>query len=570
MSSGLQIGCRKRLISVQSLFFVLVLAFQASTAQQFEWAQSVSGLGLDVCRAVTTDSQGNVIVVGSFNGSAQIGGVSISGDGLEEAFIAKFNSNGTLLWTNVISGPGEDLARGVVTDSEDNIYVVGHFTDTVTFNVSESDTAAARSQGGQDVFIAKYAPDGYFLWHLTGGGPEDDTATDIDWSPWAGKLYVSGGFQGRAQFGTAAILSTGLTDAFLLQIDGFGNAHWVQSGGGSEHDVGAAVSVDKVDESVYLVGDYYQTANFSGIQLTSQGSSDTYLAKYNVDGELIWVRSNGGTNVDVATGVSTDLNGLVYVAGYFQLTTVFGDLERTALGYNDVFLAQFDADGNCNWLSSAGSNALDNCLGLDVAWDGTAYLTGMFENEMFADGESFVGDGYDVFVLCYSSSGTLRYGRAAGAGSSDFGMATCLGPDESLYLAGYYFFFADFDNTTLGIAENGDGFLAKLTGVLETVYHNPTTVDKDPAFVSFYDGYAALDQKIDGRLLAYDTMGKLILTEVFKNGELPLQLHQLGNISFLVVLCKSERSWIVKLPWSTMDYAFDGTGNNLLLQPMHR
>lgn len=468
MRKYLKMMVKKRLMTSQSLFCVLsLLASGVVHAQEFEWARSLSGLGLDVCRAVATDSQGNVIVVGSFNGSAEIGGTWMNGDGLEEAFVAKFNANGLLLWTRVISGPGEDLARGVVTDSDDNIYVTGHFTDTVTFNVAVDDTAAARSAGGKDAFVAKYAPDGYFHWHLTGGGPEDDTATDIDWSPWAGKLYVSGGFQGRAQFGATAILSIGLTDAFLLQIDGYGNAHWIKKGGGADHDVAAAVSVDRVDESIYIIGDFYESAEFEGAVLNSQGSSDTYLAKYDSNGNLIWIRTNGGTNVDVATDVGTDLNGNVYVSGYYQLTTVFDGIEQTALGYNDVFLAQFDSEGNCNWLSSAGSNALDNCLGLAVAWDGTTYLTGMFENEMFADGVSFEGDGYDVFVLCFNPSGSVRYGRAAGAGSSDFGMAVCLGQNQSLYLAGYYFFYSDFDNTTLGIAENGDGFLAKMTDVLD-------------------------------------------------------------------------------------------------------
>lgn len=435
-------------------------------AQQFDWAQSIGGLGSDVARDITTDADGNVIVVGSFSGHAEVGGTSMSGDGVLEAFVAKFTADGNLLWTRVITGPGEDMARGVVTDEEGTIYVVGHFTDTVTFHGSGSTAVGVKGEGGKDLFIAKYLADGTFVWQITGGGWEDDTATDIDRYPWSGKLYVSGGFQERGIFGAAQLLSSGLTDALLLKIDADGNVHWAKGGGGEEHDVAAAVTVDQTNEDIYIAGDFYQEANFNGTELESVGSSDMFLAKFDEAGNQAWVQSNGGTNVDVATDIGTDLNNMVYVCGYYQLTTHFQNHSATALGYNDVFLTQFSADGTCNWLSSAGSNALDNCLGMDVAWDGTTYMCGMFEDEIFAGNQSATGIGYDVFVLNHSPSGDIRYIKTAGAVSSDFGMAACIGPDNSLIISGYYFYYSDFDDVTIGIAENGDAFVARLTNIL--------------------------------------------------------------------------------------------------------
>lgn len=448
---------------IWSLFLFLTLSVNA---QQFDWAQSIGGLGSDVARDITTDADGNVIVVGSFSGYAEVAGTSMSGDGVLEAFVAKFTSEGDLLWTRVITGPGEDMARGVVTDEEGTIYVVGHFTDTVTFHGTGSITEGVKGEGGKDIFIAKYLSDGTFVWQITGGGWEDDTATDIDRYPWSGKLYVSGGFQERGIFGSVQLLSSGLTDALLLKIDADGNVHWARAGGGEEHDVAAAVAVDQTNESIYITGDFYQEANFNGTDVESVGSSDMFLAKFDDAGNQEWVQSNGGTNVDVATDIGTDLNNMVYVCGYYQLTTHFQNHSATALGYNDVFLSQFSADGTCNWLSSAGSNALDNCLGMDVAWDGTTYMCGMFEDEIFAGSQSADGIGYDVFVLNHSPSGDIRYIKTAGAVSSDFGMAACIGPDNSLVISGYYFFYSDFDDVTIGTAENGDAFVARLTNIL--------------------------------------------------------------------------------------------------------
>lgn len=443
----------------------LCLFFSNTQAQHFDWANSIGGLGLDVGRAVTTDSDGNVIVVGSFTGGTHIADTFLTGYGSMESFVAKFTSNGEFLWARVISGSKEDMARGVVTESNGNIFVVGHFTDTVVFDITETDTLAARSEGGQDVFVVKYSADGQLIWFRTGGGLDDDTATDIDRYPWTGRLYISGGFQKRAKFGQSTLLSTGLTDAFLMKMDPDGNVHWLRKGGGLEHDIAASVAVDN-HENIYIVGDFYDQANFDGTQLQALGSSDMFLVKYDKDGAQQWARTNGGTTVDVATGVGTDLNDHVYVSGYFQGTTFFQGFSETAISYNDVFISRFDANGNCDWLNSAGSYGLDNCLGMAVAWDGTTYLTGMFEELMYADTLTTSGNGYDIFILSYSSSGQARYTRSAGAGSADIAMAACLGPDQSLYLTGYYYYFADFDHVTIGAADHGDCFLARMTDIL--------------------------------------------------------------------------------------------------------
>jgi hypothetical protein len=497
--------------------FLCAISLSVS-AQQFEWAKSIGGLGQDAAREVATDLDGNVIVVGSISGSASFGNVAVAGFGVKEAFVAKYNTGGDLLWVRLISGPLEDMARGVVVDQDNDIFVVGHFTDTVFFKIEGLDTISAGSAGGQDVFVVKYDADGNYLWHLTCGGPEDDTATDIDHYRWADKLYVSGGFQGRARFGATASLSNGDTDAFLMKIDGDGNVHWVRHGGGDVHDVAAAVAVDKTNGSIYVAGDFYQNAEFEGNELEAIGSSDVFLARYDEDGNLLWIQSHGGTNVDVATNIDTDLNNYVYVSGYYQLTTEFQDYSVTALGYNDVFLAKFNPEGDCQWLSSAGSNALDNCLGMDVAGDGTAYLTGMFENEMFADGLSFEGDDYDVFILCYNSDGNVRYGRSAGGSNADFGMAACLGPDQSLYVSGYYFFFGTFDDSTIGIAENGDAFIAKLTDIVSVDEMNRA----GNCITGLGGGQFRVACATNGSWGIYDMRGALVANGQFNNATIKL------------------------------------------------
>lgn len=508
-----------------SLFLCLV--FSGSCAQQFDWATSVGALGLDVARDVAVDPQGNFVVIGDFSGTTSIAGTPLSGFGGAEAFVAKFNPQGSLQWAKVISGPAEDRARGLMIDDDGNIYVVGHFTDTVVFHQTENELISSGSLGQKDIFVVKYSPTGEVIWQFTGGSRFDDTATGIDWNRWTNKLYISGGFQSRGDFGNGIALSNGDSDAFLLKMDVDGNTFWAKSGGGEGHEVAADVVVDVSSQSVYITGDFYQNATFENTQLEAVGSSDMFLAKYSEEGEMLWIKSNGGTNVDVATKLGIDLNQKVYVSGYYQLTTVFEMHTATALGYNDVFLAQFNPEGDCMWLKSAGSNALDNALGLAVDWDGTTYQVGMFEEEIYADDLSVEGDDYDIFIIARKPTGEVKYIKTAGAGSSDFGMAAALGPNNELYITGYYFFFADFDEITIGNAENGDAFVARLTDVvgIESIRKNQS----DCININSESSTVSVTCPIHGNYHVFNALGQLEysgkLTSRFTLPELKKGVH---------------------------------------------
>ena len=506
--------------------------------QHFDWAESIGGLGLDVGRAIATDQNGNVFVAGSFTGSAHVADTFLTGYGSSEAFIAKYTSEGEFLWARVISGPEEDIARGLVTDNLGNAFVVGHFTDTVVFSVSDSDTIAAKSEGQQDVFVAKYSSDGTLVWHLTGGGLGNDTGTDIDWYQWSGKLYVSGGFENRAKFGTATVLSNGLTDAFVLKLTVDGDAQWIKKGGGLEHDIAASIAVDQTNESIFITGDFYDRANFEEEEIEAIGSSDVYLAKFKPNGEMDWVRTGGGTSVDVATNVATDLNGKVYVSGYYQGTTFFQNHSATAISYNDVFLSQFDEIGNCNWLSSAGSWGLDNSSGLAVNWDGTSYMTGMFEEELITSADTITGNGYDIFVIAHDAYGNVKYSRSAGAGSADVGMAACLGPDQSLYFTGYYFYFSDFDNTTIGAADHGDCFLARLTDILGVEASGQTQFGSDCLSYNSELNQIKLNCETEGSWVISNILGQVI-----DHGKLEREIQVSPDVQGVTILSFTNPKW---------------------------
>lgn len=450
-------------IKTSFIFSWLMASALLCCAQQFEWANSAGGLGVDVGRCIEALPNGGCMVGGSFGGSANFSGQWLTGRGLTDGFVARYTTNGDLLWVRNIGGHRDDAVRGMAIDEANNVYVCGTYTDTVIFVLSDTDTVAFGSAGGIDMFLAKYSPDGDFLWATTMGGPGEDLATDVVFHP-EGALYVTGGFEKRCVFaGTASLLSAGGRDVFLARFDPSGFYYGASRAGGLFNDTGAGVAVAS-DWKVYVTGDFDEQATFGTINVQSNGSSDVFLAKYSYT-TPIWVRSAGGSTSDVATSLATDLQGTVTVCGYFLGQCVFPTATLTAQGYNDVFVARYSDAGQCLWARSLGGGALDNAMGIDVTWDGQIFVTGLFDSQFIAGQDTVVGQGYDVFVTHLNGNGQHMYTQVGGAASADIGQAISVGANSELYITGYYYFFADFGPNSLPIAENGDALVAKLSAI---------------------------------------------------------------------------------------------------------
>jgi hypothetical protein len=516
---------------MRHLTLLLAMALLAGrvSGQGFEWARSAGGVGVDVGRCVQAMPDGGATVGGSFGGSMLIEGQWVTGRGLTDGLVARYSTDGTLLWVRSLGGPKDDAVRGITSDPEGNVYVCGTFTDTIIFNISDSDTVAFGSIGGIDMFAASYGPDGTFRWATTAGGTGEDMANDIVRHP-DGSLYMTGGFEDRCYFRPQGTLfSNGGRDMFMARLMATdGGQIGLAKGGGLAHDVGTAIDV-ATDWGVYVAGDFYEEVIFGEAHFASAGSSDMFLCKYHQVNQLQWVRTAGGTASDVATGLATDLNGHAYVCGYFLGTTQFPCGNITAVGYNDVFVARFTDQGQCDWVKGLGGGALDNALGMDVTWDGNIYITGLFDSELIIDQDTLTGNGYDVFLTHLDAEGDHRYTVVAGAGSADIGQAVSVGANDELFTTGYYFYFADFGTHTIGIADNGDLYLAKLSHILGqsnqmttengiTVYPNPTT-----GIVNLRS-----DQPID-EAMVFDGQGRIVHRNSHLGPETSIDMGRLSN-----------------------------------------
>jgi Beta-propeller repeat len=277
------------------------------------WKRQPGSSVLDGAVGATTDSDGNLYVVGATEGS--LGG---SNKGRSDAWIIKFDADGHYLWKRQPGTTGEDSANSVATDLFGNVYVVG---------VTGSSLGGAK-KGYYDAWIIKFDADGHYLWKRQPGTIGEDyansVATDVD-----GNVYVVG-YTSGALGGT----SKGIYDAWVAKLDADGHWLWKRQPATNSIDAAMGVATD-ADGGVYITG--YTGGALGGPNI---GQVDAWLVRLDAGGHFLSKHQFGTTSADVATAVAVHKDGDAYVVGYTR-----GSLGDTNVGGIDAWIAKFAPDG---------------------------------------------------------------------------------------------------------------------------------------------------------------------------------------------------------------------------------
>lgn len=126
-----------------------------------QWGSYYGGSNYDVSNDVTTDINGNIIIIGTTN---SLTAISTSGShqttfgGNNDAFIVKFNTNGTRIWGTYYGGTGYDVGSNITTDANGNILIIGNTNSTS--GIATSGAHQTIFGGTQDAFLAKFNTNG--------------------------------------------------------------------------------------------------------------------------------------------------------------------------------------------------------------------------------------------------------------------------------------------------------------------------------------------------------------------------------------------------------------------------
>lgn len=356
------------------------------------WAKRAGSDAQDVCNGIAVDNSGNVIITGNFYNTAGFGTYSVTSSGLQDAYVAKLDTNGNWLWASRAGGVQDDFGSGITTDATGNCYVTGTF-----LNVADFGTTSLTSGGFRDAFVAKLNMNGTWQWAVRGSGTNEETGTGITWSNSYG-LFVTGSFFSDLTFGSLTISPIGAKDIYVCHLDGDGNCLWLTGAGGAANDAGYSITSDSSGR-VFVAGYFCGTAYFNGTILSSNGTGDIFAAGLDADGGWIWATRAGGSGFDTAMGISTDGYGFTYVTGYYQGRSYFANQALQGFGSADVFTAKLNGNGTWLWARGTGSSQTDYGYGVAALTDGSCLSVGSFYDAItFDETQLFSSGGTDVYI----------------------------------------------------------------------------------------------------------------------------------------------------------------------------
>ncbi|MBC7383100.1 MAG: T9SS type A sorting domain-containing protein [Bacteroidia bacterium] len=357
------------------------------------WIINAGSTEDDAAAAVVLDGSGNPYITGSFRTSATFGSTTIVSAGSDDAFVAKYNTTGSLQWVQRIGGTGQDVGNAITIDASGNIIVGGYITGTITFSNS---TTTLTSTGQSDLLVAKYSSSGTFLWAKKGGSTGYDFAFGVA-TDQNSNVFVTGEIKGISTFGTATTSYNALADVVLVKYDSSGVVQYANAYGSSGDDQGYGIAID-ANGQVYLSGAFSNTIVFGTTTLASAGVTDGFITKITgATGSALWAKKQGGLAQDAATGLSIGTNGDIFVVGTFGGVASFDSQTLTSAGNLDVFTAIYTNTGVLNQAQKFGGPLDDAAKGIYAMTPSNSYITGYF------NGTANFG-GFDVKARIGSSS----------------------------------------------------------------------------------------------------------------------------------------------------------------------
>jgi hypothetical protein len=459
-------------------------------------ALQLTGLPAGTNLRVASDLVGNTIVAGTFTGSIDLdptttGVATVTAQGASDVFVAKYGSDGKLVWARDLGGTGSGKVADLAFDGAGNVYVGGTFTGAVDFNPDPNVSAIATAASGGSGYVWKLNFFGNLAWADTIDGTSSINA--LAYNPQGG-VIATGTFKGTTDFdptdaGTANLVTTNPNGAaFAWRLSPTGNFAWAQAFQTTGSIEASAVAIDGPG-NVLIGGRFTGTADLDPAAATkAMFAAGTpwmpYVVKLNPLGNYLWGKTvrtvtavSGAPNA--IAGIGIDSIGNVYAAGTFAgtldfdptaNTTAFGGTSNSVNG----FVWKLGSDGSFRWARQFGGGSAEVVADLFVDKAGNTSTTGTFTGVADFDPNPlstvnlYSGSGdSDGYLLKLTPQGALAYTRVLGGGASTT-KPTGIWADGAgnMVVAGTIVGIGDLDPSTVVAAMTGgtgSGFVARIS-----------------------------------------------------------------------------------------------------------
>jgi hypothetical protein len=455
------------------------------------WTAKITSGGPDVAYSVTVDSDGNIYVTGIgghnivnstisvFNANGTPFATTLSNLIYGDAFVVKYNTNGSVQWIARIGSPDIEAGVEITTDSNNNVYVLGKSGSGVTttaYNANGTPFSTTLPDAGLgDAFLAKYNSSGFVQWIARVGSPaselSDFTTGGIRIDP-SGNVYIGiAGGSGQvltaynangASFATT-LTNSGDIDTYIIKYNASGVVQWVTKIGGGGSDFPFGLATDS-NGNVYVGGVYdgnttltlYNSDKTSfATTMPNSFHANGYIAKYNSSGFVQWGAYIGGVSAtgDTVYAVCTDSSGNLYVTGSYNSGCPIRNFDGTeyltmdASAGGNAYVAKYNPNGYVQWVGRL--NSLTAPWGISVDSTGI-YVVGETNGAMRAFSANGTASGTlfgktltnrgnnDAFIVKFNTNGAVQWLTSIAGTASDVARSVTVDNSGKLYVSGSF------------------------------------------------------------------------------------------------------------------------------------
>ncbi len=336
--------------------------------------------------------------------------VYLTGNNNGLIYLTKSDNNLNETWNFEIGGDsGNGWVISTETDNKNNIYTYGCATAPMNFfgrNIEEG------------TFICKQAPDGNVLWlhQFQNLNVKARYGVYTAMDPSFENIFITGSFTESFTLPDGMVLTPGdWGSIFVLEFDTDGNFKNATKFNIPDSNWGGqCISVDNKD-NIILSGVFDNAITIGDQVLTSQGSTDAYIIKFNMKNKAVdWALQAGGTNIEYSSLVSTDKNNNIFFTGEFYSEDIhFGDVSTTLEeGDGNIILAEISPEGEVQWLKSVGGSVIQYYddfnfpTGIAADNNGSFYVKGWHGDSTYFDEHLVTSPNYfSKFIAKFDSTG---------------------------------------------------------------------------------------------------------------------------------------------------------------------
>ena len=276
-------------------------------------------------------------------------------------------------------------------------------------------------------------------WSKNFGGNGEEIITSLAVDPSNGDIIGTGYFRDTIDLGGGPMASTGGDDIFLFRLTADGQHVWSKRFGDGSYQTPYSLALDSTG-AIYIVGEMAGSIDFGdGKPVTSKGSQDAFVAKFDPDGKIVWSRLFGDAETQSGKSVAITPTNQVIVAGTF-----YGFIPLTGMELpsnpngSDMFVIKLDSSGFDVGAKKYGGTSTDELLDIAVDSTGAVLMTGSFYNTIdFGSLGSFPSAGdADAFVVKLKPDLSEEWARIYGDASPQRGGTIVTSTKDDVFVMG--------------------------------------------------------------------------------------------------------------------------------------